>query len=105
MPNPDNDKDLNQAASVEPSFTVKKLSGFFVDEIANISIAPNGACRLNFATWGTDNEGNAQRIDSEVILTIQTLKALSEALPKAIERAEAMMTQRQERPAIKGTVQ
>ena len=93
----------NESKSAE--FTVKKLSSFFVDEVANISIAPNGACRLQFVTWGSDEQGQPQRIDSEVILTIQSLKSLSEALPKAIEQSEKVMAQRQVQPEIKGTVQ
>jgi len=86
-------------------FTVKKLSPFFIDEIANISISPNGACRLQFITWQTGDDGNALRVDSEVILTIQSLKTLSQSLPEAIDQADEMMTQRQNSPKIKGGLQ
>jgi len=60
----------------------------FVDEISNISIAPNGACRLYLLTWSTDDSGQSLRIDSELILTRSTLTILTEALPKSLGQAE-----------------
>ena len=86
-------------------FAVKKLSPFFIDEIANISISPNGACRLQFITWQTGDDGKALRVDSEVILTIQSLKLLSDSLPKAIEQSNKMMSQRMSSPEIKDGLQ
>ncbi len=78
----------------ERSFNVKKLQPFFVDEIANISISPNGACRLQFASWQTDEDGKPLRVDSEIILTLQTLRTLSDALPNAIESALKEISER-----------
>ena len=101
----ENDTSVQNGESTGAEFTVKKLSSFFVDEVANISIAPNGACRIQFVTWGSDSQGQAERVDSEVILTIQTLKSLSDALPKAIDQSEKLMAQRLAQPEIKGTVQ
>lgn len=78
----------------ERSFDVKKLQPFFIDEIANISISPNGACRLLFASWQTDEDGQPLRVDSEIILTMQTLESLAEALPNAIEVAKQQLSER-----------
>lgn len=75
-------------------FSVKKLQPFFVDEIANISISPNGACRLQFASWQTNEDGEPLRVDSEIILTLQTLRTLSDALPNAIDTAEQEISER-----------
>ncbi len=98
--------ELKKAQSTqEAEFSVKKLSPFFVDEVANISISPNGACRLQFATWQTNEEGKPLRVDSEIILTIQSLKMLSDSLPKAIEQAEKMMAQSPKQPDIQGSLQ
>ncbi len=65
----------------------RKPSPLFVDDVSNISIAPNGACRLYFTTWSTGNDNKPLQVQSEIILTIQSLKTLAEALPKAIEQA------------------
>lgn len=78
----------------ERSFDVKKLQPFFIDEIANISISPNGACRLQFASWQTDEDGKPLRVDSEIILTMQTLESLADALPNAIKAAEQQLSER-----------
>lgn len=86
-------------------FAIKKLTPFFVDEVANISISPNGASRLQFATWQTTEGGEPLRVDSEIILTIQSLKMLSDSLPKAIEQAEKFMEQKLKEPQIKGSLQ
>lgn len=64
----------------------KKLAPHFVDEISNISIAPSGACRIYFNTWSTDDSGKALRVESELIMTMQSLTSLAEALPQAIEQ-------------------
>ena len=66
-------------------FKRRKLSPVFVDDIRNISISPNGACRLHFSTWNTDEEDEPVRVDSEVIMTVQSLKVLAEALPQALK--------------------
>lgn len=66
----------------------KKLPARFVDEISNITISPNGACRLHFCTWSTDDHGHTLRIDTELILTRQTLTTLTEALPKALAQVD-----------------
>jgi len=66
----------------------QKLPARFVDEISNISISPNGACRLHFLTWSTDDTGQPIRIDTELILTRATLGTLSEALPEALAQAK-----------------
>lgn len=65
----------------------KKLAPHFVDEISNISIAPSGACRIYFNTWSTDDSGKALRVESELIMTIQSLTSLAKALPDVIEQA------------------
>lgn len=75
-------------ASEGQGFTRKRLAAHFVDDVSNIAIAPNGACRLYFSTWSTDESGQPQRIDSELIMTLNSLRTLSGALPKAIEAAE-----------------
>lgn len=75
-------------------FAVKKLQPFFVDEIANISISPNGACRLQFASWQTNENGEPLRVDSEIILTLKTLQTLSDALPNAITAAAQEISDR-----------
>jgi len=69
-------------------FTRQKLPARFVDDIANISISPNGACRLHFCTWSTDEQGQPLRIDTELILTRSTLNTLAEALPRALAQAD-----------------
>lgn len=74
-------------SKTERKFDVKKLQPFFIDEVANISINQNGACRLQFASWQTNEDGKPLRVDSEIILTLQTLRSLSEALPNAIDSA------------------
>lgn len=84
------DKSLEQ-----PQFKIKKLQPIFIDEVSNISIAPNGACRVYFSTWNTDENNQSTRVDAEVIMTISSLKALSTALPGAIEAAEIAMAQRE----------
>ncbi len=66
----------------------RKLSPLFVDDVSNISIAPNGACRLYFTTWSTGEDNKPVQVQSEIIMTIQSLKLLAKALPKAIEQAE-----------------
>lgn len=65
----------------------KKLTAHFVDEVTSISVAPNGACRLYFSTWSTDDSGAPLRVDAEVIMTRQSLETLAEALPKALLQA------------------
>lgn len=80
----------------KPEFRVKKLSGQFVDEVANISISPNGACRLQFCTWATDEQNQPVRVDSELIMTMNTLNTLADALPKAIEQAKNAMSSKHE---------
>lgn len=96
-----NDDDQPQKAE----FTIKKLNSFFVDEVANISISPNGACRLQFVSWQTAEDGKPVRVDSEVIMTIQSLKLLSESLPQAISQSEEIMQQRQSPPSTKSSLQ
>ena len=73
----------------QPEITQRKLSPLFVDDVSNISIAPNGACRLYFTTWSTGDDNKPLQVQSEIIMTIQSLKVLAEALPKAIEQATA----------------
>ena len=87
------------------AFAIKKLTPFFVDEIANISISPNGACRLQFITWQTGEDGKSLRVDSEIILTIQSLKMMSDSLPKAIDQADKIISQRMSSPKIKSDLQ
>jgi len=77
--------------SNKPEVTVKKLKSHFIDEVANISISPNGACRLQFCTWTTDEQNQPVRVDSELILTMSTLEILANALPNAIEQAKNTM--------------
>ena len=89
----------------ETEITVKKLTPFFIDEIANISISPNGACRLQFATWQTTEKGEPLRLDSEVILTAQTLRMLSDSLPKAIEKANQFLAQNSLKSETKDSLQ
>lgn len=72
-------------------FSVKKVSPYFIDEVANISISPNGACRIQFATWQNETDGSPQRVDSEIIMTVQTMRRLSDALPKAMSQADKIM--------------
>ena len=74
----------------------KKLPPHFVDEVMNIAISPNGACRLTFGTWNTDEQDQPVRIDTELIMTLQSLEKLSEALPKAIAQVKAQSRQAQE---------
>lgn len=95
------EKDKN--AEQDAKFSVRKLEPFFIDEVANISISPNGACRLQFITWQTGKDNKPLRMDSEIILTIQSLKTLASSLPQAIEQAEKAMTERQNKPAINKT--
>lgn len=82
----DNSKEKNSPA--KPEIPQRKLSPLFVDDVSNISIAPNGACRLHFTTWSTGDDNKPLQVQSEIIMTIQSLKVLAEALPKAIEQAE-----------------
>ncbi|MFW2439269.1 MAG: hypothetical protein ACN4GR_07845 [Arenicellales bacterium] len=77
----------NTFPSKHPEITQRKLSPLFVDDVSNISIAPNGACRLYFTTWSTGDDNNPVQVQSEIIMTIQSLKILAEGLPKAIEQA------------------
>ena len=95
----------NEKKTQEAEIAIKKLSPFFIDEIANISISPNGACRLQFATWQTTEKGEPLRVDSEVILTIQSLKMLSDSLPKAIEQADQFLAKNLREPQIKESLQ
>ena len=85
-----NDKGENQVEAPTP-FKRKKLPPHFVDEVSNISIAPNGASRIHFHTWSTDDEGQPVRIDAELIMTTKSLEALADALPKAISQAQGAM--------------
>ena len=80
----------NISPSKHSEITQRKLSPLFVDDVSNISIAPNGACRLYFTTWSTGDDNKPLQVQSEIIMTIQSLKVLAEALPKAIEQAEAV---------------
>lgn len=86
-------RNRNADASTEgpapAAFARQKLPARFVDDVSNISISPNGACRLHFLTWTTDDEGQPLRIDIELILTCTTLSTLAEALPEALAQAEA----------------
>ena len=84
-------KKNQESESNETKFSVKKLAPFFIDEIVNISINPNGACRLQFATWQTGEDNKPLRVDSEIIMTKQTMNMLKEALPHAMSVAEAEM--------------
>lgn len=86
----------------ERSFSVKKIQPYFVDEIANISISPNGACRLQFASWQTDENGEPLRVDSELIMTMKTLRTLSDALPNAISAAVQKISERDKVTLDKG---
>lgn len=70
------------------AFARQKLPARFVDEVSNITIAPNGACRLHFCTWSTDDHSQPLRVDTELILTHQALTTLAEALPKALARVD-----------------
>lgn len=79
----------------QPKFQVKKLQPLFVDEVSNISIAPNGACRVYFSTWNTNEHNESVRVDAEIIMTISSLKSLANALPSAIEAAEKAMAERE----------
>lgn len=74
----------------------QKGPAHFVDEISNISIAPNGAGRLHFLAWSTDDSGQSLRIDSELILTRTILNTLAEALPKALAQSDDSRTKHQE---------
>lgn len=78
----------------QPKFQIKKLQPLFVDEVSNISIAPNGACRVYFSTWNTNEQNESIRVDAEVIMTITSLKALANALPGAIDAAEKAIVER-----------
>ena len=80
----------NNPPARSPDIVQRKLNPLFVDDVSNISIAPNGACRLHFTTWSTGDDNKPLQVQSEVIMTIQSLKVLAEALPKAIEQAECV---------------
>ena len=86
--------DEENSTDQKPDFKIKKLSPFFIDEVSNISISPNGACRLQFVSWQTSEEGKPVRVDSEVIMTSQTMTLLADSLPKAMEQASSMLKQR-----------
>lgn len=91
----ENESASDQAsASTSTEIKTKKLPAHFVDEVSNIAISPNGACRVYFHTWSTHEEGQPLRLDSELIMTIQSLKSMADALPKAIERAEQTLAER-----------
>lgn len=70
------------------AFARQKLPARFVDDVSNISISPNGACRLHFLTWSTDDEGQPLRLDTELILTHATLSTLADALPRALAQSK-----------------
>ncbi len=77
----------NEPVQQPDNISVKKLPPYFIDEIRNIAIAPNGACRLHMSTWGTGVDDKTQRVDSEIVMTLQALRNLSTVLPKVIEAA------------------
>ena len=52
----------------QPEITQRKLSPLFVDDVSNISIAPNGACRLYFTTWSTGDDNKPLQVQSEIIM-------------------------------------
>ena len=65
----------------------RKLAAHFVDEITNIALSSNGASRIYFATWSMDEQGRPLRIDSELIMTRETIKRLAEVLPGALAQS------------------
>lgn len=73
--------------STPPQATTHKQSSLFVDQVLNISISPNGACRIHFVSWQTDQHGQQCRLDSELIMTIKTVQSLATNLPKALSQA------------------
>ncbi len=81
----------NASPTKQPEIAQRKLSPLFVDDVSNISIAPNGACRLFFTTWSTGDDNKPVQVQSEIIMTLQSLKTLAEALPKAIEQASSVI--------------
>jgi hypothetical protein len=83
-----------ESANDGQGFSRRRLAAHFVDDVSNIAIAPNGACRLYFSTWSTDETGQPQRVDSELIMTLNSLRTLANALPKAIEAAEKAVDER-----------
>ncbi|GJL83294.1 MAG: hypothetical protein DHS20C01_29280 [marine bacterium B5-7] len=64
----------------------RKLAAHFVDELTNVSVSPNGACRLYFTTWSVDQGSIPVRVESEVIMTTDTLNRLADVLPRVLSQ-------------------
>ena len=82
---------MSEKEKDEKEFTVKRLVPFFVDDVANISISPNGSSRIYFISWQSDESGEPLRVDSEIIMTTKTLTSLANNLPKAIRQASEIL--------------
>ncbi len=66
----ENKAKANASLTNQAEIAQRKLSPLFVDEVSNISIAPNGACRLYFTTLSTGDDNKPLQVQSEVIMTI-----------------------------------
>lgn len=88
------EEDREEGATREPldrrkntSCRSRRLAAHFVDEVTNITLSANGACRLHFATWSVEADGTPVRVDSELIATRVTLERLGEALESVFRQS------------------